>query len=178
NRTQALGIVDVVADIGHLFERDAERVDAVANGGELVVDALQALDPQLRRAHSHHGVGLHRHDQIVDADVVEAPQPEAVATPECERLLPALVHPDPVVGEDTVEVEEHQTDSLEQRLELCHERAVACAPECSGTGSTSSNVTKSSAPTGRRRRRPTSLSSSYGGKPPSARALIPRTPPA
>src|SRR5262249_58377372 len=79
-------------------------------------------------------------------------------------------HAQAALRDDCGEVEERETDALEQRLEIGHGRAAACAS--AWRGSRSSKVTKSSKTIGRRKRRPTSRSRSYGGKPPSAGDLI------
>src|SRR5262249_45056256 len=136
---------------------------------ELVVGSLHALRAELRRTCAHDRISLHRHDQILHSHLVEPAQAEAVAARESQLLLTALVDPDTVVCEDAVEVEDGKPDPLEERPEVSHERAALCV-SAGGTslfprtpspgrrsaptsgfaaGSTSSNVTKSSAATGR-----------------------------
>src|SRR6185437_5057321 len=139
---------------------------------QLVVDSLHAIDVELLRARGDDRVLLHRHDQVANSDLVEAAQAETVAPREGKRFLTALVHPDAVVGEHAVEVEDREAHPLEQRGELRHRRGAACAATGSSTGSRSASSTFSSGASRRRRREPTIRSSSYGGRPPSAGDLI------
>src|SRR5262245_37299844 len=154
---ETLRVVDVVAEIRHVLQLAAR---ALTHERKLVVDSLHAIGSQLLCARADDRVALHRDDQVADADLVEPAQAEAIGARERKRLLAALVHPDAVVGEDAVEVEDREPQLPQQRFELRHGCAAACAPACSETGSTSSKVTKSSNATGRRRRLPTSRSSS------------------
>src|SRR5207302_4351683 len=162
----------VIADVGNGVEGHARGLGQLPDDGELVVDALHVVHAELLGASPDDRIRLGGDDQVADAHLVEAAQAEPVAACEGEHLLPGLVHPDAVVREDAVEVEHGEPHPLEQRQQIGHRRAAACAPACSGRGSTSSKVRKSSDATGRRSRLPTSPSSSEGGKPPSAGDLI------
>ena len=66
---------------------------------------------------------------MVDADLLEAPQPERVAAPAGDALLAALVRPDAVVREDAVEVEDDEPN----RAEVAHaSRAATGEPRARG----------------------------------------------
>ena len=71
---------------------------------------MDGAAPQLLGAARDDRIRLGRHDDVRHADVVEAAEAEPVAAPARDRLLAGLAHPDAVVGEDAVEVEDDEPD--------------------------------------------------------------------
>src|SRR5262249_6861600 len=94
--------------------------------------------PDLPSTGRHRVVRLRGEDEVVDADLVEAPQPERVAAEAGDALLPAVVRPDAVVGEDAVEVEDDEPDLGEWRHSLR-----AATASCAGTSASSSTASSS-----------------------------------
>ena len=122
DRAQAVGVVDVVAHVSRVVERDAELRRALAQDGQLVLDALDVVGPKLPCAGADDRVLLERDDQIADADLVEPSEAEAVAARECERFLSLFVHPHAIVGEHSVKVEDGEPHACEPRVALAHAR--------------------------------------------------------
>jgi hypothetical protein len=114
NRLEALRVVDVVPDVGHRAELDSGLTRHVPHHGQLVRDVVHALRAELLGPSSDNRVRLRRHDHVRHADVVEPTQADPVAPPADDRLLTGLAHPDPVVGEDAVEVEDDEPDRAER----------------------------------------------------------------
>jgi hypothetical protein len=131
---QAFGVVDVIAEVRGFGESHSDTLDVPGDEAELVLDPLGALGAKLASPRAHDRVLLHRHDQIPDADFVQSPETEPVATRESKRLLSALVHPDAVVGKDAVEVEDGQADAREKTPELVHPAIVQRRDSTSVTG--------------------------------------------
>ena len=128
---------------------DAAALELLAQHRELVLDPADALDAHLPRARRHGVVRLRGDDEVVDADLVEAPQPDRVAARAGDALLAAVVRPHAVVGEHPVEVEDDEAD----RREVGHgSRAATGSP----AGTRCSCVTSSSASSGCASVRPSS----------------------
>ena len=161
-RLEARRVVDVVADVGDALERDARGVRLVPDDAQLVVDAVDAARTQLLRAPGDHGVRLGRDDDVGHAHLVESPQADPVSAPAGDGLLAALVHPDAVVGEDAVEVEDDEPDLPEHVVGRLRHDAAAADPArgAVSAGATSSASSVSSSARSRRSVRPSSPSSS------------------
>src|SRR5436309_2487127 len=70
---EALGVVDVVADVGGLCEAYTRRTGGVPQDRQLVGDALAAVDLQLLRTRADDRALLHRNHQRAHADLLEPP---------------------------------------------------------------------------------------------------------
>ena len=131
---EALGVVDVVAEVRRLAERHAAPFELLAEDRQLVLDSPDALDADLPRTRGNGVVRLRGEDEVVDADLVEPSEPGRVSTEARDALLAAIVRPHAVVGEDAVEVEDDEAD-------LAQRRHASRAATGSATGSTSSLAT-------------------------------------
>ena len=96
---EALGVVDVVADVRDRLEVDPARCRLLAEHRQLLLDPLQAGDAELPRPRAHDRSGLHRDDERVHAGLVQPAQAEPVRATAADGLATVAVHPHVVVGE-------------------------------------------------------------------------------
>ena len=108
--SRQLRVVDVVAEVRRLRERDAAPLDLLAQHGSLSATPWMHAASILRaRADTTSFTSVER-IEVLDADLVEPAQAERVAAPAGNALLAALVRPHAVVGEHAVEVEDDEAN--------------------------------------------------------------------
>ena len=99
-------VVDVVSDEECGLERERLARREVSERGRLVAATVDAGDAQLFCAAQHDRVGLCGQNKEPDIGLAENIEADAVPPVAANHLPPILVHPDPVIGEHSVEVED------------------------------------------------------------------------